>query len=427
MKKNILITFILILVLAILGLSFVFLGNGKNNVELKNNVSKIIVNNDDCDYENSKKKYLYKSLEECTKAFISCEEGGEVFSDKCGCGCKANDDTIGGEFILYSKNSGWGPCPPENTDGCKESITIYNTGKVMFNEKESSISVNGIIKVEEIIRETGIREKECDYIPVIDYWATHYIHSKKISFPGCEGETDKIDEVVAGIITDIKEGSVEVDELFDQPPVSIKGKYGRYMPIYKKDNEYYIEVLDNIYGPYDDIRDNKRTTDTWAFGYEKNGKYFVLSESREPYDLGLSKEEAEGYDSGIFYSKEKYSPAPCIDCMRYIGNDTIDLVEDDWLLNYKVGDKYRIYMNNSVVGEYDNVRIGGGDRWGFFYELGKKIYVKTAKGDYGPFDVDFRENLWIHSNNLWFDSYDSFWRLKYFLNSEKKEKIFYYE
>lgn len=41
-----------------------------------------------CDYDNPNKEYKYKNLDECSRAFIVCDEGEEIFGDNCGCGCE---------------------------------------------------------------------------------------------------------------------------------------------------------------------------------------------------------------------------------------------------------------------------------------------------------------------------------------------------
>ena len=47
-----------------------------------------------CDYNNPNKKYLYKSLDECSRAYLRCEEEQKIFSDDCGCGCEIKNEKI---------------------------------------------------------------------------------------------------------------------------------------------------------------------------------------------------------------------------------------------------------------------------------------------------------------------------------------------
>jgi hypothetical protein len=62
-----------------------------NEVSVFLGLSESIVKNE-CDYDNPNKEYKYKSLSECAKAFISCEEGESIFTDNCGCGCEFNNE-----------------------------------------------------------------------------------------------------------------------------------------------------------------------------------------------------------------------------------------------------------------------------------------------------------------------------------------------
>ncbi len=48
-----------------------------------------------CNYNNSNKKYQYKNLEECSRAFIKCNDGENNFTDECGCGCEVVNNNNG--------------------------------------------------------------------------------------------------------------------------------------------------------------------------------------------------------------------------------------------------------------------------------------------------------------------------------------------
>lgn len=110
------------------------------------------------------------------------------------------NSTSGGEFMLYSKKATWEPCPMSNPGDCGENIVIYNTGKAIFNSEEGNIDKSEIALLENAIIDSGVRQKECDFSPVVDYWAEYYIHPKTITYPGCEDELKIIDKVVDEIM-----------------------------------------------------------------------------------------------------------------------------------------------------------------------------------------------------------------------------------
>ena len=47
-----------------------------------------------CNYDDTTKNYIGKSLDECSRIRFSCTEGKEYFSDECGCGCKPSEGKI---------------------------------------------------------------------------------------------------------------------------------------------------------------------------------------------------------------------------------------------------------------------------------------------------------------------------------------------
>mgnify|MGYP006865021807 CR=1 FL=1 len=112
----------------------------------------------------------------------------------------SGDDTFGGDFPFYIKESFWGPCPTNEPGECEEKITIYTGGKVIVNEVETSATNEEIMKLSNTINATGILNKECPHDIVLDYWATYWFTSKKVIYPGCEKELEKIDVVVEEII-----------------------------------------------------------------------------------------------------------------------------------------------------------------------------------------------------------------------------------
>ena len=46
-----------------------------------------------CDYDGSTKKYAGKSKDICSRIKYQCAEGTVTFSDECGCGCQAKEDS----------------------------------------------------------------------------------------------------------------------------------------------------------------------------------------------------------------------------------------------------------------------------------------------------------------------------------------------
>ncbi len=49
--------------------------------------------NSSCDFEkDAGKRYIGKSLDECSRIKFMCEQSSEYFSDECGCGCKLKEE-----------------------------------------------------------------------------------------------------------------------------------------------------------------------------------------------------------------------------------------------------------------------------------------------------------------------------------------------
>ena len=48
-----------------------------------------------CDYDVPERKYVGKSVDECSLIRFTCEQGMEYFTDECGCGCILSDGESG--------------------------------------------------------------------------------------------------------------------------------------------------------------------------------------------------------------------------------------------------------------------------------------------------------------------------------------------
>ncbi len=113
------------------------------------------------------------------------------------------------EFAIYSKESGWGPCMTGDPNDCREDIIIFNTGKAVIDGIETSIGIDSVLRINQAIQDSGIKEKACEYDVVMDYWANYYIHPKSITYPGCEKELLIIDVVVSNEIEIQRDNDIE--------------------------------------------------------------------------------------------------------------------------------------------------------------------------------------------------------------------------
>ena len=43
-----------------------------------------------CNYDNGDKRYVAKSIDECSRIRYTCNPGEQYFSNMCGCGCALN-------------------------------------------------------------------------------------------------------------------------------------------------------------------------------------------------------------------------------------------------------------------------------------------------------------------------------------------------
>ena len=107
----------------------------------------------------------------------------------------------GADYVLYEKYSGWGPCMADH--GCWQKTVLYNSGKLsMEGEKNltASLDAKTMDDIRDVIKTSGIMDKECKAGVVMDYGASYNITDggrvKQIDFPGCEEDLNKIDELI---------------------------------------------------------------------------------------------------------------------------------------------------------------------------------------------------------------------------------------
>lgn len=130
-------------------------------------------------------------------------------------GCQAQpntpanvNDTAGKNYVMYKKDSGWGPCQ-ESYEPCSEIRTLWISGLLTISGQrtaEFNLTPEQVSQVSAAIESSGILQKECLASPVMDYSATYYLsigsQKKEIQFPGCENDLSLIDAMINGFIDD---------------------------------------------------------------------------------------------------------------------------------------------------------------------------------------------------------------------------------
>jgi hypothetical protein len=104
--------------------------------------------------------------------------------------------------LIFEKDEGWGPCPPEG-EPCKLVTKLYSNGMLtregQYNETVY-LSEDEVNKIVNKIEETNVLQKSCDAEIVLDYYAFYKIKIKNIIkdfiFPGCEREMKEIEELL---------------------------------------------------------------------------------------------------------------------------------------------------------------------------------------------------------------------------------------
>lgn len=121
----------------------------------------------------------------------------------------STNDNIGGDFIIYKKNSGWGPCS-ENDKPCSEVRTLWTSGRLTVSGQrnaEFNLTPEQVTEVAAAIESSGVLKKDCSTTEMVfDYGATYYISSgsleKEIEYPGCSEETGAIETLINSFIDD---------------------------------------------------------------------------------------------------------------------------------------------------------------------------------------------------------------------------------
>ncbi|MDD5110554.1 MAG: hypothetical protein PHI63_05080 [Patescibacteria group bacterium] len=119
-----------------------------------------------------------------------------------------NNDTSGGNFVIYKKESGWGPCAPTD-EPCTETRTLWTSGLLTISGQRSAqfhLTPQQVSQVAAAIQSSGIFQKECPASMVLDYSATYSLsdgsREKEIQFPGCEDDVRPIETLINGFIDD---------------------------------------------------------------------------------------------------------------------------------------------------------------------------------------------------------------------------------
>jgi hypothetical protein len=109
---------------------------------------------------------------------------------------------FGEDKILFEKEEGWGPCPPE-FQPCEQNTKLYYSGRLVFEgqiNSEMRLSEEEVQVVVDEIWSSGVVDKDCDAPTVLDYYASYVINvdskKKEIIFPGCEDELAKVEDLI---------------------------------------------------------------------------------------------------------------------------------------------------------------------------------------------------------------------------------------
>jgi len=121
----------------------------------------------------------------------------------CGDGiCSSNEscpqDCHATEELIFQKDSGWGPCPPNAT--CSSYLELYSSGRLVIDGNETQLSPEKMEQIRQAVIDSGIMDKDCPHSVVLDYWAEYRIYiggqTKIITFPGCETEMKTIEDLI---------------------------------------------------------------------------------------------------------------------------------------------------------------------------------------------------------------------------------------
>lgn len=100
--------------------------------------------------------------------------------------------------LVFEKSSGWGPC--ESGDECTQHIYLYSNGALKVegkNAMEKNIGMENFEKFMEVVRDSGVIGKKCEFVEVMDYSATYKIYLDNVTttiiFPGCDAELSRLD------------------------------------------------------------------------------------------------------------------------------------------------------------------------------------------------------------------------------------------
>ncbi len=108
----------------------------------------------------------------------------------------------------------------------------------------------------------------------------------------------------------------------------------------------YVVINGDSFGPYyEKIYDFTMNDDNWAFAYEKNGEYFILSNGNKPYKLPLTKEQAEDDIHGLFSELFYTGGQQCSHMSCYAYKNRLVLEDDFWYLKYNIGENELKFSN----------------------------------------------------------------------------------
>jgi len=105
-------------------------------------------------------------------------------------------------LILFEKEEGWGPCPPEDRI-CRQSTKLYSSGKLVLEGAkifEKQLDKEKMEKIKNQIKLSNVIFKNCSAGIILDYTATYILNIdgqiKTIKYPGCENELKRIEELI---------------------------------------------------------------------------------------------------------------------------------------------------------------------------------------------------------------------------------------